>query len=43
MEKETITLAKYMINKTVGEGGTSDVVIGLDSQSGQNVAIKIMK
>jgi len=38
-----VRLGKYIINGTIGSGVSSDVKAAVDSESKQEVAIKIMK
>lgn len=36
-------IGKYRILRTLGNGGTCKVKLGIDTESGQNVAVKIIK
>ena len=36
-------IGKYQILRTIGFGGTCKVKLGIDTSTGKNVAIKIMK
>jgi len=43
MSEPTIILNRYTIEKSIGQGGMGDVFLGKDTQTGDAVAIKLLK